>query len=150
MTDQAGLAERVGLLEVRCAISELTARYNAAWDDGRVDEWIDTFTGDGEFVMKGVPQTKGPDSLRAMIESMIPVGFVHLTVDHQIDVRGDEAHQTARVILGRREPGRKPGSSSWVTSGSYSDDLRLTAGGWRFARRTFAPDASLSGLPKWW
>jgi uncharacterized protein (TIGR02246 family) len=144
------LATRLAALESRFAITDLTARYNDAWDDGRVDDWVSTFTPDGEFVMKGVPQTRGPEALRAMIEAMVPVGFVHLTVDHRVEVHGEAATQRARVILARRAPDRRPGSSVWVASGSYDDELRSTPEGWRFVRRTFAPDASLAGLPAWW
>jgi hypothetical protein len=85
-----------------------------------------------------------------MIAAMLPACLVHLTVDHRIRVDGDVAEQRARVIIGRRSPQRRPGSSEWVTAGSYVDKLRLTGSGWRFASRTFAPDASLSGLPAWW
>lgn len=141
---------RLATMESRVEIMELTAGYNEAWDDGDVDAWVATFVPDGEFVMKGVPQTRGAAGLRGMIEAMLPVGFVHLTVDHRIDVEGDTARQRARVILGRRSPDRKPGSSQWVTTGSYDDALARTPDGWRFVSRTFAPDSSLSGLPSWW
>lgn len=144
------LADRVDSLESRFAITDLTARYNAAWDEGRVHDWVATFAEDGEFAMKGVPETRGPKALRHMIETMIPVGFVHLTVDQRVSVDGDTARQSARVILGRREESRRPGTSTWVTSGSYEDELRRTTEGWRFVRRAFAPDASLSDLPAWW
>ena len=39
----AGVADKI-------AIRELTARYNHAIDEGRVDEWVATFTDDGTFV----------------------------------------------------------------------------------------------------
>lgn len=144
------LSSRLGVLESRFEIMELTARYNEAWDEGRVEDWVATFTPDGEFVMKGVPQTKGQQALRGMITAMLPVGFVHLTVDHQVTVDGEWAQQRARVILGRRSERREPGSSQWVTSGSYLDELCRTADGWRFVSRTFTPDSSLRDLPAWW
>ena len=147
---EAGTGSRLSVIESKFEIMELTARYNEAWDNGRVEDWIDTFVPDGEFIMKGVPVTKGAAALRAMITAMLPACLVHLTVDHRIHVDGDIAEQRARVILGRRSPQRRPGSSEWVTAGSYVDELRLTGSGGRFASRTFAPDASLSGLPAWW
>lgn len=146
----ADLAARLDVLESRFAITDLTARYNDAWDEGRVDDWVGTFVPEGEFVMKGVPETRGSDALRAMIGAMLPAGLVHLTVDHRVEVHGDVATQRARVILARRTPDRRPGSSQWVTGGAYEDELRRTPDGWRFVRRTFAPDASLVGLPAWW
>jgi uncharacterized protein (TIGR02246 family) len=144
------LSSRLSVIESRFEIMELTAHYNDAWDNGNVADWISTFTPDGEFLMQGVPTTKGESALRAMIAAMLPAGLVHLTVDHRIRVEGDTAQQRARVILGRRSPQRRPGSSQWVVAGSYLDELRRTESGWRFASRAFAPDASLSGLPAWW
>jgi hypothetical protein len=141
---------RLSVIESRLEIMELTARYNDAWDNASVEDWIATFLPDGEFIMQGVPVTKGAAALRAMITAMLPAGLVHLTVDHRIRIAGEAAQQRARVILGRRSPHRRPGSSQWVTAGSYVDELSKTASGWRFASRTFAPDASLSGLPQWW
>lgn len=147
---EADIVSRLSVLESKLEIMELTARYNDAWDNGRVEDWLDTFVPEGEFIMKGVPVTKGAPALRAMITAMRQARLVHLTVDHRIRVDGDVAEQRARVILGRRSPRRRPGSSEWVTAGSYVDELRRTESGWRFASRTFAPDASLSGLPAWW
>lgn len=144
------LGSRLAMIESRFEIMELTARYNDAWDNGSVQDWVATFTPDGEFLMKGVPTTRGESALRAMMTAMIPAGLVHLTVDHRIRVEGDTAQQRARVIIGRRSPHRRPGSSQWLTAGSYLDELRRTGSGWRFASRAFAPDASLSGLPAWW
>jgi hypothetical protein len=155
-TDSAGsqspssLEERVLALEHRNAIIELTAHYNEAWDDGHIDDWVATFVPDGEFVQKGVPQTKGHAALRLMITAMQPAGLVHLTVDQRVTVSGDSARQQARVVLGHRSPRREPGTSTWLTAGSYDDTLALTADGWRFVSRAFRPDASLVDLPSWW
>jgi hypothetical protein len=141
---------RLRLLEDKDAIGEHTSWYNQCWDDGRLDEWVATFTGDGVFELGGAPDTVGPAALHAMITAMASVGFVHLTMNHRIEVDGDTATQHCAVLLGRRSARREPGSSQWVTSGRYVDTLRRTPDGWRFARRVFAPDASLRGLPQWW
>ncbi|BBX62555.1 hypothetical protein MSAS_17290 [Mycobacterium saskatchewanense] len=150
MQTDISLDARIAAIEDHIAIAELTSTYNDAWDNGDVEGWVDTFVPAGEFIQKGVPETKGHEALRKMVSAMIPAGLVHLTMNHRITIDGTHARQQARVILGRRSERREPGSSSWVTSGSYDDRLLLTDDGWRFVSRTFRPDASLAGMPKWW
>ncbi|MGE3448417.1 MAG: nuclear transport factor 2 family protein [Microbacteriaceae bacterium] len=101
------------------------------------------------FTFPARPDTAGSAALLAMIRTMMPVGFVHLTMDHRITVAGDTATQECAVVLARRDPSRAPGTSRWVTTGRYHDELRRTAQGWRFARRAFSPESSLRDLPKW-
>lgn len=146
----ASLQQRIATLEHQRDIAELTARYNDAWDTGDVDLWLDCFVAEGQFIQRGVPETKGLNALRAMITAMLPAGLVHLTMNHRITVADGHASQLARVILGQRSERREPGSSVWVTSGFYEDQLRATDDGWKFVSRTFRPDASLVGLPAWW
>jgi hypothetical protein len=141
---------RLQVLEDKTAIAEHTAYYNDCWDSGRHDDWVATFTPDGVFELGGAPDTVGPDALHKMIVAMTSVGFVHMTLNPRITIDGDEAVQECTVLLGRRSAKREPGSSQWVTTGSYRDSLVRTADGWRFSRRIFFPDASLRGLPKWW
>ncbi len=144
------LLARLRVQEDKNAIAEHTAFYNECWDDGRLDDWVATFTPDGVFELGGAPDTAGPAALHAMITAMAEVGFVHMTLNHRIEVDGDTAVQRCTVLLGRRSAKREPGSSKWVTTGRYTDHLRRTPEGWRFTRRVFAPDASLRGLPQWW
>lgn len=148
--DLVGMLARLRTLEDKNAIAEHTAFYNQCWDDGRLDEWVATFTEDGVFELGGAPDTVGPEALHRMITEMASVGFVHMTLNHQIRVDGDQAAQECTVLLGRRSTKREPESSRWVTTGSYRDTLRRGPEGWLFARRVFAPDASLRGLPQWW
>jgi SnoaL-like domain len=85
-----------------------------------------------------------------MVSAVQDAGLVHLTLNQYITVEGDNAHQDCYVILATRSPSRRPGTSQWVTSGRYRDELVREDGGWKFARREFAPDASIRSLPKWW
>jgi hypothetical protein len=146
----AGVLARLRTLEDKSAIAEHTAFYNQCWDDGRLDDWVATFTEDGVFELGGAPDTVGPEALHKMIKAMTSVGFVHMTLNQQIQVDGNEATQQCTVLLGRRSARRDPDSSRWVTTGSYRDSLRRGPNGWLFSRRVFAPDASLRGLPSWW
>ncbi|MTD53176.1 nuclear transport factor 2 family protein [Amycolatopsis pithecellobii] len=139
----AALRAEVQLLRDKEAIVEHTVAYNHAWDDGRGEDWVATFTADGEFAMPEQPEVVGESALREMTRDQLSRGFVHITTDHHITVDGDTAQQTCTLILSKRSPGKEAGSSVWVTAGRYSDTLRRTPEGWRFARRWFVPDA-------WW
>ncbi|RYE42690.1 MAG: nuclear transport factor 2 family protein [Hyphomicrobiales bacterium] len=125
------------------AITELTVHYNMAWDDGLTKEWVGAFTADGVFAMLDSPDVIGAAALHEFGLSLRDAGFMHTTTDHLIEVDGNTAKQTCRLILSTKQPGRAIGTSKWVTTGRYTDDLVRTEAGWRFARRYFVPDA-------WW
>lgn len=147
---ESELNSRLAAVEDKFAILEHTAAYNEAWDDGRLEDWVNTWTADGVFALPGAPDTVGSAALLAMVSSMQEVGFVHISVNPRIRINGDTAHQDCYAILAKRSPTRRPGTSTWMTSGRYHDDLVRTPDGWRFARREFLPDASMGTLPKWW
>ena len=104
------MSTALSALQSRFEIMELTARYNEAWDDGRVEEWIATFTPDGEFIMKGVPETKGPAALRAMIEAMIPVDLA--TPRDQLATKAEHRFAELRAEVYRmiKKPVAGPGA----------------------------------------
>ncbi len=145
----ARLELRVQHLEDQLAIRELTAGYNQAFDEGRIEAWLDCFTDDAVFEITGAPPTIGRDRLRSLIEVIGTLGFVHHSLDHRVEVDGDTARQTCRLVLGYRDAQRAPDSSRWMNSGRYRDELVRTDAGWRFARRSFVPDAAFAGLPPW-
>jgi hypothetical protein len=126
------------------AIRELTGRYNLLLDELRVPEFVALWTPDGEFRVDGaegvVLVAAGRDALAELVEGR-GFGSVHIAADSLIDIDGDDAAQECRVILGVRSRDRAIGSSNWVTSATYSDRLTRTEVGWRFAARTFRPDA---------
>ena len=116
----------------RFAIRELTARYNDAIDDGRLDDYLACFVPDGVFELEGLGRGQGPDEIRAMVEPITPVA-IHLTLDAVVAVDGDTATQRCRFLLGRRSPDRT--DFTIVTSGRYRDRLLRTPDGWRFVER---------------
>lgn len=142
-SDLRALAEEVARRRDVDAIRRLTATYNDAWDDGRCDDWVAVFTPDARFSMTDTPDIVGVDALREFAHAQRAGGFVHTTTDHVVDVDGDTAVQTCRLILSNRSPSREPGSANWLTTGRYRDELRRTTDGWRFTHRSFAPDS-------WW
>jgi 3-phenylpropionate/cinnamic acid dioxygenase small subunit len=134
--DLADLADRF-------AIRELTARYNDAIDDGRLDDYLACFTADGVFEVDGLGRAQGADQIRPMVEPISPIA-VHLSLDAVIEVDGDTATQRCRFLLGRRSPDRS--DFTIVTSGRYHDRLVRTADGWRFAERHAAFDIETAAV----
>ena len=137
------LLQQLSVLRDKDAIRELTVAYNSAWDEGHTDKWVGVFTSEGVFTMEDNPDVVGAEALREFSASLRDGGFVHTTTDHAIEVQGDTATQVCRLILSKRSPTKAPGSAVWITTGRYTDELRRTPEGWRFARRAFVPDA-------WW
>jgi 3-phenylpropionate/cinnamic acid dioxygenase small subunit len=135
-TDLADLADRV-------AIRDLTARYNDAIDDVRLDDYLACFTPDGVLDIDGLGRGQGPDQIRPMVEPIAPIA-VHLTLDAVVEVDGDTATQRCRFLLGRRSGDRS--DFSIVTSGRYHDRLIRTADGWRFAERHAAFDMETAAV----
>lgn len=132
--DLADLADRF-------AIRELTALYNDAIDDGRLDDYLTTFVPDGVLEVVGLGRAQGAEQILPMVEPISPVA-VHLTLDAVVEVDGDTATQRCRFLLGRRSPDRT--DFTIVTSGRYRDRLVRTPAGWRFLERqaTFDIDAA--------
>lgn len=64
--DLAELADRI---EIR----ELTARYNNAIDDGRLEEFLELFTEDAIFEVAGTPPAKGKAEIAALVAAFPPV-----------------------------------------------------------------------------
>ena len=129
----------------RAQILELTARYNRCFDDGDPEGFADTFTEDGVMVVTGGPTVTGRAALAEMCRHT-PYGVVHVTVDPTVEVDGDRAVQVVTVlVLARPAPDAAPAErrSSLQRAGRYTDELRRTAGGWRFSRRTVVLDGGL-------
>jgi 3-phenylpropionate/cinnamic acid dioxygenase small subunit len=130
----------LGEMADRIEIRELTARYNTAIDDGRLDDYLETFTVGASFEVSGVPAAKGAAEIRALVAA-IPWGHVHAATDSVIDIRGDTATQQCTLLVIRRS--RDKGEQSVLATGRYIDDLVRTVDGWRFSARRADLDFSL-------
>jgi hypothetical protein len=115
-------------------ITELTARYNRAFDDGEGRAWAETFTEDGVL--------ESPSShMRGHAELMArclanPIKVAHVTVDFSVRSDGDSATQTCTGMIFRAPFG---GHLTYETLGRYTDKLVRTADGWKFQHRIFTP-----------
>ncbi|HVW32863.1 MAG TPA: nuclear transport factor 2 family protein, partial [Acidimicrobiia bacterium] len=83
MTDTA-----LSTLADKIAIRELTAVYNRAVDDGRVEDALATFVPGGSLEIPGMGALS-EDSLRGLFSSL--QGNVHATTDAIVEIDGDRA-----------------------------------------------------------
>lgn len=121
------------------AIRELSARYNFAIDEGRVEEWAATFAEGGTFESALLGTHTGSEALLEFGKGY-SAAFTgrHCTTDHVVDLDGDRAHQRCYLVLVNNDGGCRVS-----TTAVYEDDLVRTADGWRFVHRRVVPDTAL-------
>jgi ketosteroid isomerase-like protein len=140
VTDIESLAAEVAELRDRIAIRELTARYNAAFDDVQPDAFADAFTEDGVFEIVDSAVFRGRAQIAAAVAA-IGFGVVHATTDAVLSVSGDEAVQECTLLVVQRSRERAP--QRLLASGRYRDRVVRTAEGWKFAHRVASLDRDL-------
>lgn len=134
------LAAEVARLRDHQAIRELTARYNASFDDCVPETFAGQFTVDGVFEIEGSARFVGRTQIAAACAA-IGYGVVHATTDPVIAIDGDEAVQECTLLVVQRSRERAP--QRLLASGRYRDRVVRTAEGWRFAHRLAMLDRDL-------
>jgi len=131
--------ELARLLDER-TIVEVTHRYCAALD-GR--DWVALdrcFTPDAVAVYGGVAgEHHGLEAIKAVCRaSLEPLdASQHLVGNHLVDLVGDTA--TSRCYVRAQHCRRGlPGGDNFMVAGTYEDDWRRMAEGWRITRRVLA------------
>ena len=124
----------------QAAIRELIARYALSLDAGDVDQCVELFTADGEFLVYG-RSFAGHDGIGGMFRQA-PRGL-HLTGVSQIDVDGESATAQSQVLFVRA-------GSLQLRPALYDDELVRQGGRWRFRRRRcqFVTTHGLSDSPE--
>jgi uncharacterized protein (TIGR02246 family) len=117
--------------EARDEILQLLYRYNHAIDSGDAEGWAALFTDDGVFEVAGQVMS-GREELVGFASSVH--GLRHVVANPVIDVVGDTATVRAYLFVF--------GGTTMSISGSYEDQLVRQPDGWRFAKRSFAPDSA--------
>ena len=112
------------------AITTLVASYGALLDRDRVDEWLELFAPDAQFLVYG-RSFDGHDGLRAMATGA--PGGIHMGAIPVIAVDGDRARTEQSFVF-------IDSQSHSTRIGWYDDELVRTDGRWRFQKRqcTFA------------
>ncbi len=122
------------MLSDRDQIANLLERYCWTVDRGQWDAWLDCFTEDGVFDVRGGEQ-KGRETLRAFILKEVGEAFRyirHMVHTPMIEVL-DEHEARARCYFELRGTTSKGGD--FEALGSYEDEIVKTAEGWKFRRR---------------
>ena len=115
----------------RAEVATLVAKYNRAFDNSQVEDFVDTFTPDGMFVSKDGTIAKGHDGIRDWFLNREHI-TVHVTTDPTLE-EGDDGlihHRCTIMVFRRRGDGFTLGSL-----GEYDDTVERTDAGWRFSRR---------------
>jgi|SRR5581483_2006951 len=124
----------------QAAIYELIARYALTLDAGDIEQCVELFADDGEFLVYG-KSFVGHQGIGSMFREA-PRGL-HLTGVSRIDVNGDTATARSQVLFVRAD-------SHQLRPALYDDELVRAGGDWRFRRRRcrFITARGLSDSPE--
>ena len=121
-------------------IRELLAGYALALDVGDVDECVQLFAPDGEFLVYG-RTFAGHDGIAGMFHAA--ARGLHLNGSARIEVEGECATARSQVLFVRA-------GDLQLRPAIYDDELTRIGGQWRFARRRcrFVTRAGLADSPE--
>ncbi|RAU99077.1 nuclear transport factor 2 family protein [Mycobacterium colombiense] len=122
------------------AIRELLAGYALALDAGDVEECVQLFASDGEFLVYGRTFAGRADIAGMFHEA---ARGLHLTGSARIEVDGQRATARSQVLFVRA-------GDLQLRPALYDDELTRIDGRWRFARRRcrFVTSAGLANSPE--
>lgn len=120
----------------RMAITDLMARY-AFWIDYRLDkkaEWVDLFTEDGVWALRGAAEFRGREEIGHVIEIVRGSGLAlhHGQSNAVIDIDGDRAFGNIELNVFLLADGQVHNT----LFATYDDVYRRENGRWRFESRT--------------
>lgn len=118
------------LLDVH-EIREISVLYNRYADACDSEKFASLFTEDGEFDIVGARTFRGRAEIGAVADGSH--GILHIAVDSIIDVDGDTATQTSKLIVGKFNAGRT--ALEIVGTTTMRDMFVRQHGGWRIKRR---------------
>ncbi len=121
-------------------IRALLAGYALALDVGDVDECVQLFAPDGEFLVYG-KTFAGHDGIAGMFHAA--ARGLHLNGSARIEVEGERATARSQVLFVRA-------GDLQLRPAIYDDELTRIGGHWRFARRRcrFVTSAGLADCPE--
>jgi hypothetical protein len=130
-------------LEDRAEIHDLYSRYNTSADAGRDEQWVETFTDDGE--VHGSSRASGHPELLALrvkarqLAQEAPYHHTQHWIANLILTPHPEFVEGSCYLV-RIARNRADGAIVLLTLGCYRDQLVRTPIGWRFARRELIED----------
>jgi ketosteroid isomerase-like protein len=128
---EAGQDKSLSYLSDYVAIRELSGRYVRFADEGDGEGYASLYTEDGEFVAIGGRLLKGRAAIAAYVSTVKNV--IHTTTDPLVEINGDTARQTSRLVAFYRKPDGT--GVRFSTTGWYTDELVRTSEGWKIRSR---------------
>ncbi len=129
--------ELTRLLDER-AIVEVTHRYCAALDGRDWDALSRCFTPDAIAVYGRITgQHEGIGAIQRVCRTALePLdASQHLVANHLVELLGDQAKSSCYIRAQHTRRGLEDGEN-FMVAGTYEDEWRRTADGWRICRRT--------------
>jgi len=118
------------LLDVH-EIREVSVRYNRYADACDGERFASLFTEDGEFDIVGARTFRGRAEIAAVCDGSH--GILHIAVDSEVDVQGDTASQTSKLIVGKFTEDRS--HLDLIGTTTMRDTFVRQDGGWKIRWR---------------
>lgn len=113
------------------AIREVSLRYNRYADAADGESFASLFTEDGEFDIVGNKLYRGRAEIAAVCAAA--KGIVHLSLDSQVEIDGDTARQTSKLIVLRLAADKS--SLEFVSTTTLTDRFVRRGDTWLIKRR---------------
>ena len=126
--------------DIVAACERLSLDYSHFADAGRTDAWAALFAADAELHLFGQVH-RGREEIQA-VSGASGNASLHVVSNIRIDVLSEDDAEGTAYVAAYVKAKDSPGTSSTVAPiavGVYRDVYRLTADGWRFAKRAFEP-----------
>jgi hypothetical protein len=121
-------------------IQQVLQRYGQALDEKRYELLDEVFAPGAvlDYEMNGGQPSSHPEMVAEFREFLASFFYTqHLFSLPVIDLKGDRAQSTCRLIATHVQRPLAGGRSAWTVYGVYNDELIQTEVGWRIARRRF-------------
>ncbi|MES2494021.1 MAG: nuclear transport factor 2 family protein [Pseudomonadota bacterium] len=118
------------LLDVH-EIREISVLYNRYADASDGARFAALFTEDGEFDIVGARTFRGHEEIAAVADGSL--GILHIAVDSIVEVDGDSATQTSKLIVGKFSPDRT--TLDLIGTTTMRDVFVRQPDGWRIRKR---------------
>jgi 3-phenylpropionate/cinnamic acid dioxygenase small subunit len=138
VTATTGSAAIQALID-RADIVDVCVRYATALDNRQWDLLATCFESDAEVAYEGFEPFTGVEAVVATcLAALGPLdASQHLLGNHVVTIDGDEARSQCYLQAQHVRSGT-PGGDNYIIAGTYTDQFRRGAAGWRIARRRLA------------
>lgn len=121
-------------------IAQVLQRYGQALDEKRYELLDEVFAPGAalDYEMGGGEPTRYPEMIPVFRDFLAAFFYTqHVFSQPVIDLKGDRAQSTCRLIATHVQRPLSGGQKAWTVYGVYNDDLVHTDSGWRIVGRRF-------------